>query len=337
MREEYELEVLEHYNIEVKSTRRIRGAFFCDTNEGTMLLKETRISGRRAPFLYLVLSRLEERGNVKVDTPVFAEDGELLVTSGDGKVYMLKKWFPSREMDIRQETEIVRAAEEMARLHTELCRIGIREPEVRGDVRIPEGKDPVEEIRRHNRELKKVRTFVRNRVAKNEFEYLFLESFEKMFGLAETVLARMEHSSGSDLFAESVRQGRLIHGDYNYHNLLMLRSGMAVTNFEHMRADIQVRDLYYFIRKAMEKNHWKLKTGQRIMGAYENIRQLDSAEREYMGLCLAYPEKYWKTVSGYYHSNKAWLPEKYVEKLELAVRQADEKNEFLKELFGLKI
>ena len=103
MREEYELEVLEHYNIEVKSTRRIRGAFFCDTNEGTMLLKETRISGRRAPFLYLVLSRLEERGNVKVDTPVFAEDGELLVTSGDGKVYMLKKWFPGREMDISQK------------------------------------------------------------------------------------------------------------------------------------------------------------------------------------------------------------------------------------------
>ena len=32
MREEYELEVLEQYNIEVKGTRRIRGAFFCDTN-----------------------------------------------------------------------------------------------------------------------------------------------------------------------------------------------------------------------------------------------------------------------------------------------------------------
>ena len=40
MREEYELEVLEQYNIEVKGTRRIRGAFFCDTNEGTMLLKD---------------------------------------------------------------------------------------------------------------------------------------------------------------------------------------------------------------------------------------------------------------------------------------------------------
>ena len=28
MREEYELEVLEHYDIEVRSTRKIRGAFF---------------------------------------------------------------------------------------------------------------------------------------------------------------------------------------------------------------------------------------------------------------------------------------------------------------------
>ena len=42
MREEYELEVLEKYDIEVKSTRRIRGAFFCDTDKGTMLLKACR-------------------------------------------------------------------------------------------------------------------------------------------------------------------------------------------------------------------------------------------------------------------------------------------------------
>ena len=71
----------------------------------------------------------------------------------------------------------------------------------------------------------------------------------------------------------------------------MLRDGMAVTNFEHMRVDIQVRDLYYFMRKAMEKNHWKLKTGQKILESYESVRRLSDEEREYVGLCLAYPEK----------------------------------------------
>ena len=81
---EYELEVLEKYDIEVKSTRRIRGAFFCigselksgragdfgdclqsrsvpfgaagdyDTKERPMLLKETKLSERRALF-YMTL------------------------------------------------------------------------------------------------------------------------------------------------------------------------------------------------------------------------------------------------------------------------------------------
>ena len=31
---EYEMEVLEKYELEVNSTRRIRGAFYCDTKEG---------------------------------------------------------------------------------------------------------------------------------------------------------------------------------------------------------------------------------------------------------------------------------------------------------------
>ena len=53
MREEYELEVLERYDIEVRSTRKIRGAFFCDTNEGTMLLKEDKdIRAARSLIIY---------------------------------------------------------------------------------------------------------------------------------------------------------------------------------------------------------------------------------------------------------------------------------------------
>lgn len=68
---EYEMEVLEKYELEVNSTRRIRGAFYCDTKEGTMLLKETKISERRVPLLYLILNRLEKQGYL-VDTPQFS-------------------------------------------------------------------------------------------------------------------------------------------------------------------------------------------------------------------------------------------------------------------------
>lgn len=348
MREEYELEVLERYDIEVRSTRKIRGAFFCDTNEGTMLLKETKISGQRAPLLYMVLNCLEARGNVKVDTPVFTRDGELLVSSREGRRYMLKKWYQGRECDLRQEREVLRAAGTLAVLHRELeqmtpqmiCR---QEPVIAAETEqvrpagIPSGRDPVDEILRHNRELKKVRSFIRGRVTKNEFEYLFLENFEKMYQLAERVLVRMQETGCRNLWQDSLSKGSLAHGEYNYHNIIVTEADMAVTNFEHLHAGIQVHDLYYFIRKMMEKYIWKQKTGQRILQTYEDIRKLSEEEKEYVGLRLAYPEKFWKTASSYYHSNKAWLPQKYVEKLKLSVQQNEEKKAFLENIFSISI
>ena len=66
-----------------------------------------------------------------------------------------------------------------------------------------------------------------------------------------------------------------MHGDYNYHNILILPGDTAITNFEHMRIGIQVQDLYYFLRKAMEKYRWKQKLGVGIIRAYERQRRLE--------------------------------------------------------------
>ena len=134
----------------------------------------------------------------------------------------------------------------------------------------------------------------------------------------------METSGCRKLFEESVSKGSVVHGDYNYHNLIMLRDDIAVTDFEHMHTDIQIKDFCYFLRKAMEKNQWKQKTGQNILEAYESVRQLKPDEREY--LCLRY-----------YRSNKAHLSEKNVEKLQICIRQTEEKYEFLSRIFPLNL
>ncbi len=233
MREEYELEVLEKYDIEVKSTRRIRGAFFCigselksgragdfgdclqsrsvpfgaagdyDTKERPMLLKETKLSERRALFLYDALSEIERCGNVKVDTPVFTKEGELRAASREGAFYMLKKWYQGRECDVRQEQDVVRAAAKLAVLHKDMEKLAVK---IRPGADV-QGKNPVEEVRRYNRELKKIRSFIRSRPVKNDFEILFLENFEKMYRTADDILARMETSGCRKLFEESVSKG----------------------------------------------------------------------------------------------------------------------------------
>ena len=119
---EYEQEVREQYEIEIKRTRRTRGAFFCIGNADTevFLMKETLASEKRAALLYLTLNRLEKTGKLKVDAPVFSRDGKLIVAARDGTRYMMKKWYSGRECDMKKEQELLLAAEKLGILHTHL-------------------------------------------------------------------------------------------------------------------------------------------------------------------------------------------------------------------------
>ena len=70
----------------------------------------------------------------------------------------------------------------------------------------------------------------------------------------------------------------------------------------------------------MEKYQWKESLGRKILEMYESVRPLEDREKEFLALCLAYPEKFWKTANLYSNSNKARIPEKSVEKLQTAAR-----------------
>lgn len=342
---EYELEVLEQYDVEVMSTRKIRGAFFCETKEGTMVLKEAAVSDRRASLLYALLCHLESEGYPQVDTPVRNREKELVSTFRGQARYMLKKWYAGRECDVRREGDVLETTRNLARLHRKMCWKQVAAPVVFGDgeeqteLTPPAGRHLKEEFLCHNRELKKVRNYIRNKVNKGEFEYLFLKYFEKMYQLAVNVTKRLEDSEYEDLYRNSLEQGLLVHGDYNYHNILMLPGNertpgelIATTNFEHFRMDVQVLDLYYFLRKVMEKHKWKESLGRAMLEAYAEVRPFAPGELEVIALKTAYPEKFWKTANTYYHSNKAWIPEKSVEKLQTAVLQTEEKIRFLQRI-----
>ena len=49
---ENEVSVLDQYDIDIKSTRRIRGAILCTTNQGLFVLRELMISEKRIPMLH---------------------------------------------------------------------------------------------------------------------------------------------------------------------------------------------------------------------------------------------------------------------------------------------
>ena len=62
-------------------------------------------------------------------------------------------------------------------------------------------------------------------------------------------------------------------------------------------------------------------------------------EEEYdsLGGLLMFPEKFWKVANHYMSSNKAWIPEKDVEKLKKVMEQEALRLKFVENLFSISL
>ncbi len=333
MQEYEQSSILEQYDVAVNGTRKTRGAILCDTDRGVLLLKEVSVSQAKVPALLEIYARLAEQGYAQADFPVQNRAGEYISMTEDGRRYMLKRWALGRECDIRKAGELLKAAGNLAKLHLLL--------RGEGASAVPAAAHLKEEYIRHNRELKKVRRFMRGISPKGEFEFAFLGCFDIMYRWADAALGELGASAYDCLYAKSIAKFHITHGEYNYHNIMMAhppsQAILMTTNFERFKRDVQMEDLYYFLRKALEKQGWKERLGDSIINAYSAINPIDAAEMEYLKVRFIYPEKFWKLANSYYRSNKAWISVKSIEKIHAAIRQAEEKERFLKRIFAYHI
>lgn len=334
MMQDYELNsILEQYDIAVISTRKIRGAILCDTDKGLLLLKEVTVSKAKVPALLKLYGYLESQGYMQADFPVRNQNGEYISCTEEGSRFILKHWDNGRECDIRKPSELLKAAGNLAKLH--LLMRGTQ------DCMIPCEEHLKKEYTRHNRELRKVRKFMRGVSPKGEFEFAFLRYFDRMYQWSDTALKVLEDSDYDHLYEESTAKLCLTHGEYNYHNIMMEQQPsqniLMITNFEQFKREIQVEDLYYFLRKVLEKQGWKERLGDNMINAYSAIKPISKEETEYLKVRLIYPEKFWKIANSYYRSNKAWISVKSIEKLNTAIRQTEEKERFLSNIFSFHL
>ncbi|MCI8299334.1 MAG: CotS family spore coat protein [Lachnospiraceae bacterium] len=317
--------ILEQYPFEVKQTVKGRGALICDTSQGLKILKEYRGSEGRADFLYRLLQFLTEHGQEQVDCIVRTSEEKTLARDVDGTVYMVRDWYEGRECDTKSREDILRAIRQLADIHSILRTF----PEEIPDYLQIKDDSLLQENDRHTRELKKVRNFIFNRKKKSDFEMEFLRSFEIFYEEAQNIVALQQELCSGEAAEE--RQGiyGICHGDYNQHNVIFLRKGMAVLNFEKASYDVQAADLGNFMRKILEKHNWNMGLGMDMLKAYNDVRTLSRPEMKQLYIRLAYPEKFWKIANHYFNTSKAWVCGRNLEKLQKFIHQNEDRENFL--------
>lgn len=332
---ENELAILEQYEIDVKNTRKVRDGMLCETSQGFFLIKELRFSEKRLSVLDQVGQHLRRQGYDNIDWILKTKEDALFCTSEEGTKYFLKRWFSGKECDIHREKDVLDAVENLTRIHQALQNFETADEE--NPITVMSAEDLRQQYFRHNREMKKVRGFMRDKVDKGSFEHTYLQNFDAMYALADSALDKLNHSNYEELLNKSKVNHLLVHGDYNYHNILISYIGIATTNFEHVEENIQVTDFYYFLRKVMEKNHWDIELGNKMLECYQKHLPFQKGELEYIAINLAYPEKYWKAANSYHRSRKVWMPAKNLEKLKMVIKQTEEKQQFLETIFSFHL
>lgn len=326
------LSVLEQYDLQIFTTRRGRGALICETDQGNKLLKEFQGSRFKLGYQQKMLKSLEAEG-FPVDTLVENKEGELISLDRDETPYIVKKWFEGRECDTKSEQDILAAVKKLAALHKYMKFEDFETLNLEERNRLC-AENLILEYDRHNKELKKVRNFIRSKRRKSQFELCYLNHYQEFYEQGEEILDQIKTSGYEKLWENALNEGKVCHGEFNHHNLVYCREGVIVTNFDKCCVDLQISDLYHFMRKILEKHDWDASLGSKMVDQYVKVRSTDKSELQNLRLRLSYPEKFWKVANHYYNGNKAWIPDKNTEKLEILVRQNVERERFLQELFS---
>lgn len=322
---DYGLSVLEQYDVTVKDSYRGRGALLCHTDRGLLLIREFRGSAKKLGYQQELLQQIQKSQGVRVDVILPNKEGNLVSCDSDGIPYVVRSWFEARECDTRSREDILRGTRALANVHKEMHLSPV------ADYAAQSLED---EFARHNRELRKIRKFVRQKRKKNEFESVFLSSVDWFLERGEWAHSMLGDSGYGQLREQCLAKGCICHGEFNQHNVLLAHGWEAITNFEHWSFDVQTADLYRFMRKILEKYNWEERLAKDMLTAYDHVKPLKKAEWENLKIRFCYPEKYWKLANYYYTHNKAWISGKTIEKLKNLVRQQETWGDFGEKMFS---
>jgi len=168
-----------------------------------------------------VKEHLRKNGMTLLDFAVKNVDGEYLTEAEDGTKYVLYRWFFGEECDCKNVTTIRLMAENLGQLHSSLQNF-YEEP-------VLLQQPLLSRYDKHNREMKHVYGYMRGKKKKTEFERYAMQCFPNFYERAMQVRSQLSENL---YYKEHSGQTKdVCHGEYNYHNLLLTKSGLATTNF----------------------------------------------------------------------------------------------------------
>lgn len=321
-------ELLENYHLEIRRLYRGRGAWMCETDRGLKLFRVYYGSPLHLQWESMVKECLRDRGYTYIDFFVANKEGSYLTVDEDGQAYVLTDWYSGRECSTRDKEEILRATAHMAWMHKGMHSIS-REREIE---QVFFKDNILDEMARRRRELKTIRNYIFRKKQKNAFDRKFMEVYQEFDVAGKKALILLEDAGYMELFEKCRQEQRLCHGDYTQHNIITAGENLVLVRFDQMHMELQVYDLYVFMRKMLEKNRWNTGLGMAMLQTYNEVFPFSRRQVRCLYAMMVFPEKFWKIANRYQNTRKSWMPAQNMDKLNKLIREKGDRQLFLSKM-----
>ena len=135
-----------------------------------------------------------------------------------------------------------------------------------------------------------------------------------------------------ELFEKCRQEQRLCLGDYTQHNIITAGENLVLVRFDQMHMELQVYDLYVFMRKMLEKNRWNTGLGMAMLQTYNEVFPFSRRQVRCLYAMMVFPEKFWKIANRYQNTRKSWMPAQNMDKLNKLIREKGDRQLFLSKM-----
>ena len=328
--EEKIADMLAQYDLKVYRAGRVKGTWMLETDRGLKSFGTCTYSEGKIKFEQKVKQFAADHGFIELDLFVPNRDHGFLVQGPYSEQFVMRNWFYGEECNAKDKEHIILTVEALAKLHNCLQGFSLTDSEKEFCL---QGK-LTDVLEKRNKELRRVRTYIRSKKQKTYFEQSFLAQFDTQFTEAEQTAGMLAETAYENYYNSRIEKGSMLHGNFTHHSVLLLNeTSAAVTGFDKAVTGIQIQDFYLFFRKMMEKWEWDVSIGDCMLAAYNRVRPIPAEEFTLLKIMLSYPEKFWKVANQYYNNRKSWIPEKNMQKLLQTMEQAEMKRRSIDLLF----
>lgn len=331
------------------------------TDGNEYCLKRMRYSEARIRWIDDTLRRLRQNGFTSIAwrEPQTAA-GSLLTVKNNQKIpYILTPWLAGRQPSAASEDELKACARRLAEFHQAGSSLLKQDTSPAPGALNLLGKWPQQLRQRRNQLARTIRqantqskaigkqqsTQMLSITGKTEplhetWASLLHRQGTQLLSRADDALQLLQISSYQSLCLQAAQQGTLCHGDSGPKNFVLTEEGPALIDFETLRIDLPVYDLFRMIRLSCKGNGWPFHTARHILDGYRDVTELTAADYQLLQVWLLFPHKACKLAARFNATaNSATntdtrrnLHDRFSRDLAKALRDEQNVCEFLQEL-----